>query len=71
MGNKVGCHLLLRGWRCEGMYDSIHQALNSGRLQFTSTCAFSFDCKFMIRGALMYESSMHVWDCVSVHVSSL
>jgi len=53
------------------MYDSIHQALNSGRLQFTSTCAFSFDCKFMIRGALMYESSMHVWDCVSVHVSSL
>jgi hypothetical protein len=43
------------------MYDSIHQALKSCCPQFTSTRAFSFNCKFVIGGVLMHESSMHVW----------
>lgn len=56
------------------MYDSIHQALKSCCPQFTSTRAFSFNCKFVIGGVLMHESSMHVWGpsvSVCAHVSSL
>jgi hypothetical protein len=53
MGNEVGCH----------------QALKLCWPQFASTCAFSSNCMFVIGGALLHESSMHLWAvCVSVRV---